>query len=375
MAVILAENFNFLDTTFANIIASLQARNYTVQPSRVVWNNAAIRKQDENGVSRTFLDMICNYYAGNGVTFDWLGFPLTNNANPFYLSFRLRFPHTSALSSLVEFGVDTQGSAALGANRLMRVNNTGTELRIYPGSGTSSSDGGKYIVMPFNQWVSIEIFRAADGKIRLWVDDMLLLGASTFVNTAPPVANPRVFMGPFRTQTYIQTGPSWQISDVVIVDAALPGLQYRVGSTGRVEAVPYSADITAEWAPPAGVTDPHNTLMTSWSATPDATKILTGSVAGQREKYQVGAVPKSRADNNVVLSVGIERRINNAGGAAHTFASEIDVGAGNVELESVTLPASSGYQYVPKFMDKKPDGTNWSMADVAALKSGFVVKS
>lgn len=374
MAIIVAENFNFADTTHANIQAALIARGYALTNDRTMWSNTAITTQVENGVTRPFLNMSMNYYAGNGNTFNGFGLPLTNNTNPFYLSFRLRLAANSA-SGMVEFGVDTQGSVNVGTNRLLRVLPSSGQMAVYPGSGSSASDGGKFLLMPFNKWVTLEIYRAADGKIKVWVDDMLLLGASTFTNASPLAGNPRVYLGAFRNGSYIQGTYLWQISDVVLVDAALPGLQYRVGSTGRVEAVPYTADVTAEWAPPAGVTDPHNTLMSSWVATPDATKILTGTAAGQREKYQVGAVPKSRADNDVVLAVGIERRANNAGGAAHTFASEIDVGAGNVEVDNVTLPAGAGYQYIPKFMDKKPDGSNWTMADVAAMKSGFVVKS
>lgn len=372
MAIIVAENFNFADTTHADIKNSLLARGYVLTTDQTMWSNSSILTQVENGVTRPFLSIAANYYAGNGSTFNAIGLPLTNNTNPFYLSFRLRLANTSP-AGMVEFGVDTAGSVSLGTNRLLRVLPSGGQLAVYPGSGTSASDGGKYLLVPYNQWVMLEIYRAADGKVKVWVDDMLLLGASTFTNAAPSAANPRVYLGPFRNGSYTPGTWPWQISDVVLVDAALPGLQYRVGSTGRVESVPYIADVTAEWTPPAGVTDPHNTLMTSWKSVPDTTKILTGTVAGQRDKYRVGAVPKSRTDNDVVLSVGLELRANNAGGAAHTFASEIDLGAGNVEVDSVTLAA--GYQYIPKFMDKKPDGSNWTMADVAAMKSGFVVKS
>ncbi|ENL9127518.1 hypothetical protein AB6J89_004725 [Salmonella enterica] len=374
MAIIVAENFNIAETTNVNIRNALAARNWALG-NTAIWTNSAIRTQVENGVTRTFLGMLNNYYNGSGVAFDAIGLPLTNNTNPFYLSFRLRFPYTAALSNVIEFGVDTQNSYSVGANRLLRVFNNGSQLMIYPGSGTSSSLNGAYIQLPFNQWTTIEVFRAADGKVTVWVDDFLLRGAPTFTNFAPNAANPRVWLGPYRSGGYVPSQPEWQISDVILVDAALPGLQYRVGSTGRVDAVPYTADITAEWAPPAGVTAAHNTLMTEFKATPDPNKILTGVTPGQRETYQMGAVPKSRADNDVVLAVGVERRANNAGGAAHTFASEIDVGAGNVEVDSVTLPAGTGYQYMPKFMDKKPDGSNWTMADVAAMKSGFVVKS
>jgi len=374
MAIIGAENFNIAETTHANIRAALAARNWLVGSS-LIWNNTSIGTQVENGVTRTFLQMICNYYPGNGNALDAIGMPLTNNSNPFYLTFRLKFPYTSAVNSMIEFGVDTTNSSLLSSSRLMRVFNNGTQLRIYPGSGTSSSLGGAYIVMPFNEWVTIDIFRAADGKVTLWVDDFLLRGAENFTNTAPVAANPRVWLGPYRNGTYTNTGAKWLVSDVILVDGALPGLQYRVGSTGRVDSVPYTADVTAEWAPPAGVTAAHNTLMSKFNATPDLNKILTGITPGQREKYQLGAVPKPRADNDVLLGIALERRANNAGGAAHIFASEIDVGAGNVEIENVTLPAGAGYQYLPKFMEKKPDGSDWTMADVAAMKSGFVVKS
>ena len=374
MAILLAENFNYVDTAFADIKTALQSRGYTFTTDMSIWNAGAIMTQVENGVTRTFLDTSSNYYASNGNTFNAIGLPLTNNTNPFYLSFRLRLAHTSA-ASMVEFGVDTQGSASLGANRLLRVQPSGTNLLITPGPSTTNSDGGRSILVPMNQWAMIEVFRAADGKVRVWVDDMLLLGASNYVSTAPVAANPRVYLGPYRNGSYIQGQYHWQISDMVLVDATLAGLQYRIGSTGRVESVPYTADIAAEWTPPAGVTDPHNALMSTWKGAVDTTKILTGSAVGQREKYQMGAVPKSRADNDVILALGIERRVNNAGGATHAFASEIDLGAGNVEVDNATLTAGAGYQYLPKFMEKKPDGTNWSMADVAAMKSGFVVKS
>lgn len=374
MAIIGAENFNIAETTHANIRAALAARNWLVGSS-TVWNNTAIGTQVENGVTRTFLRMLCNYYQGSGNVLDAIGLPLTNNSNPFYLTFRLKFASDSAISNLIEFGVDTANSSAIGANRLMRVFNNGSQLQIYPGSGTSSSLGGAYIVMPFNQWVTIDIFRAADGKVTVWVDDFLLRGAENFINTAPVATNPRVWLGTYRNGSFINRGAEWQVSDVILVDGALPGLQYRVGSTGRVDSVPYTADVIAEWAPPAGVTAAHNALMSEFNATPDLNKILTGITPGQREKYQLGAVPKPRADNDVLLGIGLERRANNAGGAAHIFASEIDVGAGNVEIENVTLPAGAGYQYLPKFMEKKPDGSDWTMADVAAMKSGFVVKS
>lgn len=374
MAIIAAENFNIAESTHADIRNALASRNWALGGS-TLWANSAIKTQVENGVTRTFLGMGTNYYPGSGLSFDAIGLPLTNNSNPFYLSFRIRFPYTTALSPVIEFGVDTQNSSSIGANRLVRINNTGTNLLVYPGEGPTSSLNASFIQLPFNQWTMIEVFRAADGKVTVWVDDFLLRGAPTFFNTAPAADNPRVWLGPSRSRSYVQSQPEWQISDVILVDAALPGLQYRVGSTARVDSVPYTADVVAEWAPPAGVTAAHNSLMTEFKATPDPNKILTGVTPGQREKYQVGAVPKSRADNDVILAVGMERRANNAGGAAHTFASEIDLGAGNVEVGGVTLAAGAGYQYIPKFMDKKPDGSNWTMADVAAMKSGFVVKS
>lgn len=374
MGIILAENFNIAETTHANIRTALAAKNITPLAAPVMWFNSVIATQTENGVTRPYFRFQTNYYNGSGPAFDSIGLPLTNSTNPFYLSFRIRFPQTTALSTLVQFSVRTQN--IVGANNvgLVHFENTGSQINIYPGYGAATSANG-FIQLPFDTWVMVEVYRGADGKVKVWVNDLLLPGLSTYVSTAPLAADPRVYLGPYRPNTYIQTMPTWDISDVVLVDAATTGLQNRVGSSGRVETVPYTADVAANWTPPAGVTAAHNTLMTSWNAVPDTAKILTGNAVGQRDTYQMGAVPKSRADNNILLAVGLERRASNGGAASHSYASELDLGAGNVEVDNVTLAAGAGYAYNPKFMEKKPDGTNWSMADVAAMKSGFVVKS
>lgn len=224
------------------------------------------------------------------------------------------------------------------------------------------------------EWICVEVLRKADGTARVWVNDNLLYIPGMTIN-AP--ADNYLYIG--RAQAGGGTGGSaqygWEYMDTVVVDPATAGLQNRPGASSRVMSVPLTDDVVAEWTPAAGVVTPHHTLMANYPAVPVTNDLLTGSDVGKREQYQASTIPVVVPNADKVLAVQIEQRAANPGGVQHSFATEVDVGAGVQEIREVALAGASGFVYRPVFLDKKPDGTVWTAADVAAMKAGFSLKS
>lgn len=224
------------------------------------------------------------------------------------------------------------------------------------------------------EWITIEVLRKADGTARVWFNDNLMYISG--MNITAPGDN-YLYIG--RAQAGGGSGGNflwgWEYMDTVVVDPATPGQQNRPGASARVLSVPFTADLVAEWTPAAGVSTPHRSLMANYPAVPVTADLLTGTEVGKREQYQAGAVPVVVPNADKVLSVQIEQRAANPGGTPHSFATEVDAGAGRQEVAQNSLAGGSGFVYRPVFLDKKPDGTVWTAADVAAMKAGFSLKS
>lgn len=320
----------------------------------------------ENGVNRKALR---SARALNANSFYPIGIPIPSS-KVFYFSTRVRWTRTDIPDAGLRlyFSIGTAFNAPASSFYAFAMP-VGGKWTVYAGGGNA----GPGYTFGYD-WVTIEIARKADGTIRVWANDLLLYTAGLSVTT--PAAN-FLYMG------WAQSGGSsggsifygWEFADTVVVDPATPGLQNRPGSASRVLSVPFTADVTAQWSLPAGVTGPHYPFMADYPAAVDPNRVLTGDTVGQREQYQAGAVPVAVPGANKVLSLQIEQRPSNLGGSPHTFATELDAGAGIVEVAQNQLAGASGFVYRPVFLDKKPDGSNWTAADVAALKAGFSIKS
>lgn len=333
-------------------------------------NSTSIVAEAENGVSRKKLRVSRAMQAN---TFDAMKVPIPAS-KAFYFSARIKwYANVGSIDSSLRFYISTSGTFT-GANTAGNA-----FLGITPVTGgfmayafNSGANPGKFFATA--DWVTVEVLRRADGSARVWVNDVLLYVAGATVN-AP--ADNFIYFG--RAQNGGGSGGNfsygWEYMDVVVVDPATPGLQNRPGSKSRVLSVPFVSDVSAQWVPPAGVTTSHYQLMADYPAAIDTSRILTGDEVGKRDLYQAGAVPVVVPGADKVLSVQIEQRAANAGGTQHSFATEVDVGSGIVEVAQNTLAGGTSFGYRPVFLDKKPDGSNWTAADVAAMKAGFSVKS
>lgn len=334
-------------------------------------NTLAIVSEVENSVTRKKLRVSRNMLANS---YDALKVPIPAS-KAFYFSVRIRYYANVGGSpdSSMRFYISTIGTFA-GANAANNI-----FLAASPAVGGwnvyafgNAAYSSRFI--PTAEWATIEVLRKADGSARVWVNDVLLFVAGATVN--PPADN-YVYFG--RAQSGGGSGGNfsygWDYMDVVVVDPATPGLQNRPGSKGRVLSVPFVSDVAAQWIPPAGVTASHYSLMADYPDAVDTSRILTGDTVGQRDQYQASAIPVVVPGADKVLSVQIEQRAANPGGAQHSFATEVDTGSGPVEVARNELSGGTAFSYRPIFLDKKPDGSNWTAADVAAMKAGFSVKS
>lgn len=321
----------------------------------------------ENGITRKMISQRRTlngfaYYLSNAI-------PIPSS-KAFYLSFRLNYPFTQVAFNEMSFTISTVPDlASLSGNNVIASLKPGssTTFNLYPLGLTTSP----FVAVPINRFVTIEVRRDADGTTRVWADDILVYLAG-HVSNAP--AGNFVYMGIQLVGPTAGGAPyGFDISDVVVVNPATDGLKNRPGSTGRVLSLAGKSDITAEWSAPAGVTTPHYQLMSGYPLPIDTNKILTGRAVGLRETYEFGPIPTGFGTE--VLSVGLEQKLSNTGGLPHTIQNEVDVGAGPVAVKTLTLQPGSGYQYLPAYIDKKPDGTNWTAADLTSLKAGLSIVS
>lgn len=355
MGTLLMENFNVA------AVDALASRGITAGVGGDGGVSASIVDFTEDGNSRKALRQSFNTGLGNGAFWAPHSVPITVG-RPFFFSMRLRAGATVPYSRFYISLSPTYAQAVFLVVRWIG----GTNLAVYPGPGENTAAPGA--AMPVNTFLTLEGSLRADGTALVWVNDMLLYAGVLNL----PLTSNRLYFGCGRALT--QSGfMTWDVADLVLVDPATPGLQNRPGSTGRVRDVPFTSDVKAEWVPPAGVVTPHYQLMKGYSATVNANELLTGTTLGMQDVYANSGVPG--IGNHKVLSVGLERRIANTGGVPHSVSTEIDVGAGFTSVGDINTPAGVGYQYAPLYLDKKPDGTNWSAADVAAMKAGITVKS
>ncbi len=322
----------------------------------------SIETYAENGVTRK------KYRHGGTLSrplFYTNSIPIPGANKAFYASFRFQWfgPWYDGLQLRIATSTDVSAVN----NIMIRCDRSGNNFVFYPlGINTPS------VAVPWDQPFCVEVHRRVDGTFRCWVNDILLQVSQTI--PAPP-ANVLYFG---RAQINNTSGGAycgWDLMDAVVIDPTTPGQQYRPGSSMRVLSSPMNADVTTDWLPPSGVTSSHFSLVSGLTATVDANKVLTGNTVGMRDQYQSGGVTLINATTNKVLSVGIEKRIANAGSVAHSYATELDTGAGPAEIENVTMAGLSGYLYQPVYLDKKPDGSIWTPADLATLKAGIKVKS
>jgi hypothetical protein len=323
----------------------------------------------ENGITRKSL-VSDRIVAGN--SFDPIKIPVPASKF-FYFSTRVRWASSGIGDSGLRLSVssaNTYAGAINAAYSFAFAQPQGTGWRIFANATTS----GQYVDFGVNEWITLEILRKADGTIRVWVNDILLYTPSV-VNTWP--VDNYIYVG--RVQVGGSSGGSarfgWQFADTVVIDPSTAGLQNRPGSKSRVVSVPFVSDVSAQWQLPSGVTGAHYPFMADYPATVDTTRILTGDTAGQREQYQSGALPMVVTGADKVLSLMMEQRPSNGGGTSHSFATEVDVGSGIVEVAQNQLAGGAAFSYRPIFLDKKPDGSDWTASDIAALKAGFSIKS
>lgn len=225
--------------------------------------------------------------------------------------------------------------------------------------------GPRYKVATLNNWFCMEVYRAANGAIKVWVNDFI--ASPVGATMAAPGEN-------FLYLSSLMNGgakppATFLIDDLVVVDPATPGLQYRCGSAARLLTLQAQADVTAEWTPAAGVTTPHYQIIRDYPSTISDDTVLTSDGEDSREQYQYGA--PSSVFGNKILGVSFENLVRNPGGVTAKLSVEADVGAGRVEVGSVTVAGSPNFAYRPVIADKKPDGSSWSMADLANLKAGY----
>lgn len=366
MGVFFMENFAG-DTSMstADVAAWLTARGMI--PDTGNGNVYNLGTEVENGITVPYLIDNPNYGTVGGYRFWGLRFPIPATKS-FYFSARIRSAITGTPHGNLRFFMGTVANNAANQNFGYIEALGTTQWQMHAGVRSSNPT----YTFPRNAWVTVEIYRAADGTSQIWLNDLLFVYDQT---VSAPTDN-YIFFGPGQSAA-VSTAYSapWHIADVVVVDPDTPGLQYRPGARHRVVSTPFVSDTIAQWDLPAGASGTHYPIVSKFQTTPANINILTGDTPGEREQYQSGNVPLSQPTYDKVLSVELEQRLNNTGGATHVLANEIDLGSGITEVATQTLAGASGWQYKPVFMDKKPDGSNWSLADLPNLKAGYSIKS
>lgn len=386
MSVTFMENFNFTGvrnadgTTTAPSLADIRANfkrrgGDTFTADGGVLSAMAIGTETEAaGLDpHTFLTMVMNTYAGNGNMGTGLGVPVTW-ANGVYFGLRVRLP--SVANTMSYFYIGTAPSPVNNTLDLINFQWTGSAWQAFIGYNTSFSGA---MIVPSDEWITVEVFRDSAGKVSAWVND-ILLRAPTYTSTLPGANTgylPYIYFGPKRIGAYTPGSVTFNVSDVYAVDPTItPGPVYRLGSSMRVATVPLTADVLAQWTLPAGGTaSTHYGTIRTYRATQSDLEVVSSVTLGARDQFSLGAVPKLSADAALVGAVQIERMASNTGGATHSIAMEMDAGGGIKETTAVNLPAASGYVYGSEVFQRNSDGAGWTLANVPTTKVGFSVKS
>lgn len=365
MGVFFMENFDITDTVDADVKTSLAAKGIPFVGANTALVPASVT---ENGLARTAIGESANL----GVKFQYLKVPIPAS-KVFYATFRLRWvPNTIADQNLRLFithqSVIASASAANSYGFAMPVSGKWAFYNGWTG-GTEPS-----YTFDLNDWVTIEIYRAADGSLKMWANDFLLYRTDRVI-AAGAIPENFVYIG--RAQAAGSAGGAafvgWQFSDIVVIDPSTAGPQYRPGRTARVLTSQYSADVVAQWSADPSVSTAHNVLMSRFKANPAATDILSTLVQGAREQYSLAAFPTGFG--SIIKAVKFEARAANSGAALHSFSVEQDTGSGPVEVAQVSVPAGGSQVVYTAYSYQKSAGVPWTPADLSALKVGFSAKS
>lgn len=366
MSVYWMENFNVPD------VAALNARGLTIPANRAGFSTQVVLMSDTTSdgtvISRRGLRITHDVNsAPNGIEFYGLPFPANGEG---YMSFRMRVNNNGS-ARMVVFRVNLMSTKTNQNNTaffMMNSNLLGptTTGQIQPTLASS-------FPFSYDKFYTVEVYRSAAGVYKVWLDDFLLQAAPGTSIIAPSVTGQlQLAIG---NTSGVSPPPSitTDILDFVSVDLTGTGLKYRPGRTSRVLPVTATADLITEWTGGDGTA--HYSQLSDFASVVSSNGYITANEVGKREQYQQAGVLSGYSNLAQVLSIASETYAANMGGAAHTLTMEADVGAGITSMGDVQLPAGGTYLYRPLYADKKPDGTNWSIADLSALKSGFSIKS
>lgn len=321
----------------------------------------------ENGLSRKTL-RVSHSIVGNGPIY-YIGLPFPTNGEG-YLSFRMRVTSNgNNRQNIQRIALTRSSTSTIPLNSLFWKASTGSIGPTTNGTGT----GGFVNSLPFafDTWYTIEVYRSSTGAYRIWVDDFLIQPAPGTTVLAPATAGFLYLAFGYENPVLPPPAIITDIADFVAVDTIGDGLKYRPGKTARVLPVSASSDVISEWT--GGDGSPHFSQLANFTSVIAADGYITAGEVGKREQYQQsGIVPGFGQE---VLTVGAEHFVNSVGGAVHTLTAEMDTGSGIQPVSDLLMAPGAGYVYRPVYLAKKPDGTNWTYADVAAVKSGFSIKS
>lgn len=367
MGVYRLENFNVPD------IASLNTRGLSIPADTAYASTQMVVMSDTTlagaTINRRGLRITYNTASASNSQGQLYGLPFPTNGEG-YMSFRLRVNNNGS-ARMVVFRLNMIAAATNAINTTFWYMNS--NLFGPTNNGQQTTTQPVTFAFNYDKFYTVEIYRSAAGAYKVWLDDFLMSppAGTSIVNPATPgflyllVSN----------VTTISPPPAITIDmlDFVSVDRSNPGLQYRPGRTARILPVAATADVITEWTGGDGTA--HYSQLSDFVNTVNATGYITSNVVGKREQYQQGGVLAGFESLQQVLSVGAESYLGNFGGATHVLTTEANFGAGNVSTGDIMLPPTSSYSYRPLYLDKKPDGNNWTIADLSAVKTGFSIKS
>lgn len=381
MGITLMESFNLSNDTSANVMANLVNRGFSFVNgfASTPAPNWQITDFTENGMARKALQQY-GIMAYNQNSWYYMRIPLPTNAGgkSWYVSMRVLTKSTrgDSYNPVWNYKRDLfiSGSPANVANDTICILSQG-KLTI---SSTSFAtrpeiDTAAKIIRSdlLDKWVTLEVYRANNGTVYFWVDDVFVpLPFATLAKT-----DDFLYVGFYNDSAQVTGGSGYNtlIADLVVVDPFTDGLKNRPGRSGRVLDIPLNADVTTQWAAPAGNLNPHYQMMADYPLNVDTNDVLNAIGVGPRETYGSAAIPAEFGQ--YVGAVKVDQRLENSAAATHSLSQEVDMGEGIVEYAVSSVLPGGGYKYVPQIVEKKPDGSPWTAADISAAKFGYSIKS
>jgi hypothetical protein len=360
------ENFNVPD------IASLNTRGLSIPADNGFATTQIVTMSDTTPAGTTInrRGLRITYTIGSsGGSGQLYGLPFPANGEG-YMSFRLRVNNNGS-ARMVAFRLNMIAAATNGVNTTFWYMNSNLFGPTSNGQQTSAQPAT--FNFAYDKFYTVEIYRSATGAYKVWLDDFLLQAPAGTSIVTPATAGFLYLL--VSNVTTVSPPPAITVDmlDFVSVDLSNPGLQYRPGRTSRILPVAATADVITEWTGGDGTA--HYSQLSDFTNTVNATGYITANVVGKREQYQQGGVLAGFESLQQVLSVGAESYLGNFGGASHTLTTEANFGAGTVSTGDIMLAPTGSYVYRPLYLDKKPDGSNWTIADLSTVKTGFSIKS